>query len=95
MSIYNALKYFVCMCCTLGSTEESKLQMPLGGKSNEALCLTLPGNQLGLSALLKDKKFRGRGNKEGALQAMRILEEADEGICKGVLKQYCMANILQ
>jgi len=31
---------FWCMCCTLGSTEESKLQMPLGGKSNEALCLT-------------------------------------------------------
>ena len=70
---------FMCMCCTLGPTEESKVQMPSGGKSNEALCLTLPGNQLDLSALLKDKKFRGRGNKEGALQAMRSLEEVELG----------------
>ena len=66
----------MCMCYTLGPTEESKVQMP---SSNEALCLTLPGNQLDLSALLKDKKFRGRGNKEGALQAMRILEEDELG----------------
>ena len=45
----------------------SKVQMSSGGKSNEALCLTLPGNQLDLSALLKDKKFRGQGNKDGCL----------------------------
>ena len=70
---------FMCMYCTLGPTEELKVQMPSEGKSNEALCLTLPGNELDLSALLKDKKFRGRGNKEGALQAMRILEEDELG----------------
>ena len=61
--------------CTSGPSEESKPQMPSGSKSNEAFCLTLPGNQLDLSALLKDKKFRHRGNKEGALQTMKILEE--------------------
>ena len=69
----------MCMNCTLGPTEELKVQMPSGGKSNEGLCLTLPGNELDLSALLKDKKFRGRGNKEGALQVMRILEEDELG----------------
>lgn len=42
--------------------------------------MTLPGNQLDLSALLKDKMFKVRGNKEGALQAMmRILEEDELG----------------
>lgn len=94
----------MCMYCTPGPTEELKVQMPSGGKSNEALCLTLPGNELDLSALLKDKKFRGRGNKEGALQAMRILEEdelgkLEEKQTKGSVKvhsyrQHCMANIL-
>ena len=63
------------MSCTPGPSEELKGPIPCGGKSNEAFCLILPGNQLDLSALLKDKKFRHRGNKEGALQAMRILEE--------------------
>ena len=65
--------------CMNRLTEELKVQMPSGGKSNEALCFTLPGSELNLSALLKDKKFRGRGNKEGALQAMRILEEDERG----------------
>lgn len=51
-----------------------------GSKSNEALCLTLPGAVLDLSALLKDKKFRNRGNREGALKAMKILQ--DEGLGK-------------
>ena len=70
---------FMHMCCTLGPNEGSKVQMPSGSKSNEALCFTLPGNQLDLSALLKDKKFRVRRSKEGALQAMRILEEDELG----------------
>ena len=43
--------------------------------NNEGLCLTLPGSQLDVSVMLKDKKFRGRGNKEGALQALRKLDE--------------------
>ena len=50
--------------------------MPVVGKSTvEGFCLTLPGKQLDLSVLLKEKKFRHKGNKEGALRAMRILEE--------------------
>ena len=34
---------------------------------------------MSLSTLLKDNKFRVRGNKEGALQAVRILEEDELG----------------
>ena len=50
--------------------------MPVVGKLTvEGFCLTLPGKQLDLSVLLKEKKFRHKGNKEGALRAMRILEE--------------------
>ena len=40
--------------------------------------ILLPGPRLNLSALLAAKKFRGRGNKEAALAAMRTLE--DDGL---------------
>ena len=43
--------------------------------SNAKYCLLLPGSSLDLSALLACKKFRSHGNKEGALTAMRVLEE--------------------
>ena len=33
-----------------------------------------PGNKLDLSAILKNKKFRGREYKERALQVMKILQ---------------------
>lgn len=59
--------------------------MPPGGKSSEALCLTLPGKQLDLSALLKEKKFRGLGNKEDAFHTMRILEEDELGKLESIL----------
>lgn len=45
-----------------------------------AFCLTLPGKKLHLTPLLAAKKFRARGNKEGALRAFYQLEE--EGLGK-------------
>ena len=42
--------------------------------SNQTFCLLLPGSVLDLSSLLQSKKFRARGNKDGALAAMRALE---------------------
>jgi hypothetical protein len=39
----------------------------------------LPGKQLVLSVLLQAKKFRGRGNKEGAVAALKELERAGLG----------------
>ena len=42
-------------------------------------CLTLPGKTLYLKALLAAKKFRNRGNKEGALAAFYQLEEEGLG----------------
>ena len=52
--------------------------------SNAKLCLLLPGNTLDLSTLLILKKFRCRGNKEGALAAMRLLKR--EGLGKLIPK---------
>lgn len=43
-----------------------------------AFCLQIPGSTLDLTRLLNAKKFRSRGNKEGALKAMRLL--AHEGL---------------
>lgn len=44
-----------------------------------AYCLLLPGKVLNLSALLQAKKFRGKGNKEGAVAAMEELHKAGLG----------------
>ena len=43
--------------------------------STAEFCLNLPGKTLFLSHLLTLKKFRKRGNKDGALQAFFKLEE--------------------
>ena len=47
--------------------------------STAGYCLTLPGHQLDLGVLLQNKKFRTRGNKDGALKAMRELESVGLG----------------
>lgn len=47
---------------------------------NAAYCLLLPGCKLHLTPLLAAKKFRGRGNKDGALRALQLLEK--EGLGK-------------
>ena len=41
-----------------------------------AYCLLLPGKTLHISALLTAKTFRDKGNKEGAVRAINLLESA-------------------
>ena len=48
--------------------------------SNAGFCITLPGKTLFLAPLLAMKKFRKRGNKDGAIAAFYKLEE--EGLGK-------------
>ena len=56
-----------------------------GVVSNEAFVLTLPGKTLDLSQLVNiKKKFRHRGGKDGALSAMKKLED---GMGKLVVKK--------
>jgi hypothetical protein len=43
------------------------------------MCLTIPGKVLYLSALLSQRKFRKRGDKEGAIAGFRALEKANLG----------------
>ena len=64
--------------CLIGPKDTTILSPP-GGKSNEAFCLMLQGKDLNLSTLLKEKKFRHRGHKEGALRAMKNLEDDELG----------------
>ena len=62
--------------CVLGPSD------PISTSADDAIagfCLTLPGKTLYLTPLLTAKKFRGRGNKEGALRAFYQLEEEDFG----------------
>lgn len=42
-------------------------------------CLLLPGKTLHIGALLAAKRFRDRGNKEGAVKAIKLLQEAGLG----------------
>ena len=44
-----------------------------------AYCLLLPGKILNLSYLLRLKKFRKKGNKDGAVTAFYQLQEAELG----------------
>ena len=56
---------------------------PLGSVTSSTslatYCLLLPGKRLHLSALLFERKFRGRGNKTAALEALHQLEAAGLG----------------
>lgn len=57
-------------------------EVPPGIPSSVAtasFCLTLPGKNLHLSSLLQSKKFRNKGNKEGALAAFQQLQSAGLG----------------
>lgn len=44
-----------------------------------AYCLLLPGKTLHISSLLAAKRFRDRGNKDGAVRAIRLLEKEGLG----------------
>lgn len=60
--------------------ESVKTTSPGTIQTNEAFVLTLPGRCLDVSSLInKKKKFRNRGGKDGALNAMRKLEECGMG----------------
>lgn len=47
-----------------------------------AYILLLPGKSLDISDLNKSHKFRGRGNKEGAVAAINALEKDGLGLVK-------------
>jgi len=47
----------------------------VNASDNAGYCLTLPGRKLYLTPLLRIKKFRKRGNKDGALSAFYQLEK--------------------
>ena len=45
-------------------------------KKVASFCLTIPGKVLHISTLLAKKFFRYKGNKGGAVKAIRMLEKA-------------------
>lgn len=47
--------------------------------SNAAYSLLIPGKVLNLSTLNAQKKFRDRGNKQGAKKGWQLLEESGLG----------------
>lgn len=63
------------------NAEESKV------RRNAAFALLLPGKVLHLSALIVTRKFRDRGNKAGALEAMKHLESCGLGKLSPWVKQ--------
>ncbi len=48
-------------------------------KAVAMFCLLLPGKVLHMSALLAAKRFRDKGNKDGAVKAIKMLESAGLG----------------
>ena len=61
------------LICFPVNAEESKI------RRNASFALLLPGKVLHLSALIVARKFRDRGNKAGALEAMQLLDECGMG----------------
>ena len=62
-------------------TGKGQISDHMGGwaHANAAYSLLLPGKVLYLNALLAMKKFRDRGNKEGAVQGFYALQAAELG----------------
>lgn len=74
--VYGILLY----CAGKQTDQEPSAKAPV---SIEAFCLTLPGRELHLPSLLLAKKFRNRGNKDGALTAFRKLQSDGLGKLEG------------
>ena len=65
--------------CILAFIAGSMVTTP-NASSLVSYCLLLPGKKLHLSALLTAKKFRGKGNKDGAVAAFREIADAGLGM---------------
>ena len=63
------------MFCIISGNTEASDNADEETIANAAYCLLLPGKTLDLSALLVAKKFRYRGNKEGAISVLKLLEK--------------------
>lgn len=57
-------------------------------------CLLLPGKTLHLSALLAAKRFRDRGNKDGAVRAIRVLQTAELGKVEEIKPQRGTSTVI-
>lgn len=64
----------------ISHTETTVVKTPI---SVETFCLNVPGKKLHLPSLLHAKKFRNRGNKDGALAAFKELEKNGFGTLTG------------
>ena len=62
-------------CLHVGHDEVRASPVEAHANNTAGYCLTLPGRKLYLTPLLGMKKFRKRGNKEGALTAFYHIEE--------------------
>ena len=69
--------YFYCVTYAPESS-----QIPLGVEANKTdgqrsatTCLLLPGKMLDLKVLIQKRTFRNSGNKSGAVQGFKLLQE--------------------
>ena len=85
--VYGILLY----CAGKQTDQEPSVKAPV---SIEAFCLTLPGCELRLPSLLLAKKFRNRGNKEGALTAFWKLQSDGLGKLEGENPVYFNVDII-
>ena len=72
-----------CTCLLYFSVDVGDHSNASEDDTTAAFCLTLPGETLYLTPLLNGKKFRNRGNKDGAVRAFLQLEE--EGLGKTLI----------
>lgn len=81
--MYGQYTFYMCSYSTFSVDAGDHSNTISEDDTTAAFCLTLPGETLYLTPLLNGKKFRNRGNKDGAVRAFLQLEE--EGLGKTVI----------
>ena len=73
------MHYLCSLLCSVESKQSSTSQCSGQAHRNAGFSLLLPGRILHLNALLAMKKFRDKGNKDGAVRGLQLLEDSGIG----------------
>ena len=80
---HHAVTLNVHVPCTCNFSAAPSVNSQIGHSAQDhavaKYCLLLPGKVLHISALLIAKRFRDKGNKDGAVRAIRTLQSAGLG----------------
>ena len=78
-ALHYSASLLACCSCIIIVSQHMENSPVSEDKQVASFCLTIPGKVLHISTLLAKKFFRNRGNKDGAVRAIKILEKGGLG----------------